>query len=175
MCLYTIKPRFLVCHYIFVIGTSPPSPVEVIGPFIAWGPPARHDGEILHYEVKVTSATGAYAKVEKNKMDVYHMLEREDVPKNLGRTTSVAIQVMHAYKSTVYHQIFKAHNFHTLASETFCIKQILWMIHVDHYSLCGAKKLCGLKFVVGGQTLKKIKFILLKILGCYIVNFNPCS
>ena len=82
----------------FAIGPGIPSIlVEVIGPFIAWSPPARHDGEILHYEVKVTSATGAYVTVVKNKMDVYHMLEREDVPSNLGRSTSVAIQVMYAY------------------------------------------------------------------------------
>ena len=78
----------------------PPSPVEVIGPFIAWSPPNNYDGEISHYEVRVTSATGSFVTVMKNKMDTYHLLEREDVPTDLGGTTSIAIQVMYMCMST---------------------------------------------------------------------------
>ena len=77
--------------------TSPPSPFEVIGPFIAWGPPVMQDGEISGYEVKVTSATGSFVTVEKNKLDVYHLLEREDIPSDLGATTLITVQVIHNY------------------------------------------------------------------------------
>ena len=93
---------------------SPPSPFEVFGPFIAWGPPERHDGEILRYEVKITSVTGAYMILEKNKMDAYHILEKQDVPSDLGRSPMIGIKVMYAHtssQSTLCHHILKAHNF----------------------------------------------------------------
>ena len=75
--------------------TSAPSPVEVIGPFIAWGFPNSVVGEVVGYDVKLTSATGSVVIVEKNKTDVYHLLEREDVAVNLGLTTSITIQVIY--------------------------------------------------------------------------------
>ena len=84
--------------------------LEVIGPFIAWSPPEQHDGEILRYIVKITSATGDYVILQKDKMDAYHMLEREDVPSDLGRSTLIGIQVMHARISSEYtlcHHILK--------------------------------------------------------------------
>ena len=88
--------------------------LEVIGPFVAWSPPTQHDGEIVRYIVKITSSTGAYVILQKSKMDVYHMLEREDVPIDLGRSTLIGIQVMYANtpsESTLCHCILKAHNF----------------------------------------------------------------
>ena len=73
---------------------SPPSAIEVIGPFMAWSPPETFNGDMVRYDVKLTSDTGSYTIVEKDKMETYYLLEREDVPDDLGTSSPLAIQVI---------------------------------------------------------------------------------
>lgn len=88
-------------HSSLAVAEAPPSSVEIIGPFIVWGAPITHIGEIIRYEVRVTSASGDTTIIEKNESEVYHILARENVPTNLGAATSVTVQVSGRYMCSI--------------------------------------------------------------------------